>query len=912
MSFLELNKKIREWLKSVGYTETSLVQRLSIPKIIEGKDVLIIAPTGHGKTLAAILPIFHKMLKEESNGIRLLYITPLKSLNRDIVDRIIKIANHIGLEVDLRHGDTPQKIRAQQLADPADVLVTTPETLQAILTAKKFREHLRHVKYVVVDEIHELCESKRGSQLSVGLERLERLSSNFQRIGLSATIGDVKEIAKFLTSKECEIIDAREEKKYEIKIEYPKPSIEDILLSKKIGTTPSSAFNLRKIKELVEKSNSTIVFVNTRETAETLCSKIKKWLPDFPIAVHHSSLSKEVRIDVEKKFKDGEIKAIIATSSLELGIDIGSVDLVIQYGSPRQATKLIQRIGRSGHRIGGVSKGIILTNNVDDYLEALAIIKKIKDGWLEKPIIPKKPLDVLAHQIVGLCMDFQNDGITPTKEDVYNIVKKAYPFKELKFSEFDSVIEVLKEINLIGESKKGIFRTRKGLIYYFENISTIPTEKNFVVVSSDMNKKIGTLHQGFVAQHVKPGAKFIMRGEVWKVVEIVDDKIYVISSDDKEGAVPSWEGELIPVPMEIAMLAADLREEKKFSELDEQKRRFILPTSKKMYLESYENYVILHSCFGNKVNLTLGKAVGAIVSSAIGSSIGVRADPYRIIFKMPELFGQETIVEALKEINPDWIYDILLKSLKNSSLFEYRFYHVAKRFGIVGKDAEFSKSIISKIIDIYQKTPVVYETMNELLREKLDIENAKEILNKLKNGEIKIITSCGYEISPLGAEGLSYGNVSLIKPKGNVKEIYEMVKQRILKRKFWFACINCGNPIGIYSVKNLPENLKCPKCGARLIAFAPAKELEVIKKVVKKKFSKQELTNEEKKIFDKFSETAELFINYGKKAVFVLAGYGIGPTVGRRILARFHKTEGELIKDIVNAERSFIETRMFW
>ena len=913
MTFENLHPKIREWLEKQGYLESTLPQRMAIPNITKGKDILIIAPTGHGKTLAAVLPIFDMLLKDkDKKGIRFLYITPLKSLNRDILDRIIKLASYIGLDVDLRHGDTTKKERAQQLADPADVLISTPETLQAILIGKKFRELLRNVEYVVVDEIHELCENKRGTQLSLALERLESLrGKKFQRIGLSATVGDPKKIAKFLTSNECEIIDARAEKKYEFNVDYPKPTAEDFALAREISTTPNVAYCLRKIDRMVEESRSTIVFVNTRETAEGIGAKFHLWKPDAKIAVHHSSLSKGVRLDVEQKFKNGELKAIISTSSLELGIDVGSVDLVIQYGSPRQATKLIQRVGRSGHGVGRISKGEIICNSIDDYLEALAVVKKIEDGWLEEPTIPEKPYDVLSHQIVGICMDFQNESRTPTRDEIYKIVTKSYPYRKLSREELDSMIELMKDIHLIGEKDEGLFRTRKGMMYYFENLSMIPHERDYKVFASDLNKVIGILHQGFVAEHIKHGAQFIMKGETWRVVDVEEDKVNVVSSESGEGAVPSWEGELIPVPMEIAKLAGDLREKFALGELKKQKDDFVIPTSKRMFIESYEDYTIVHSCFGSKVNQTLSKAIGAMITSKIGSSIGVQNDAYRLLFKMPLIVGQEQIVEAMNELQPEWIDDIIKKSMKNTSMFLYRFYHVAKRFGIVDKNAEFSQYILSRLTTVYQNTFVYEEAMKELLREKLDTKSARDILEKIKSGKIEVINSPNYEISPLGVEGLRY-RTSLMKPKGKIKEIYNLVKERLKNRKFWFGCLSCGNTIGVYSVKNVPENLKCPKCGAKLIGFVPYKESEIAKKILRKYTNKQKLNEEEEKFIKKFSETAEMFINYGKSAVFVLAGYGIGPRVGRRILNRYHENEDNLVKDIIKEEKRFIETRIFW
>ena len=915
--FNKLNPAIVEWLKKRGYLESSLPQEMAIPEIKKGNDVLITAPTGHGKTLAAVLPLFDKILEEKSKdskrGIKMLYITPLKSLNRDILNRVINLATYVGLEVDLRHGDTSQKVRTQQLADPADVLISTPETLQAILTGKNFREILRTVRYVVIDEIHEICENKRGSQLTVALERLEKLTGNsLQRVGLSATIGDSKKISEFLTSKKCSIINAKSEKNYKINIDYPKPKAEDIKLAKELKTFPNTAYCMRRIKNLIESSTSTILFVNTRETAESLGTKFKQWDKNFPIAVHHSSLSKNVRVDVEEKFRNGELKAIISTSSLELGIDIGNVDLVIQYGSPRQATKLIQRVGRSGHGLKRISNGEIICNSIDDYLEAYSILQKIEMGWLEEPSIPNKPFDVLVHQIVGICIDYQKDHLYPKINDIYNIVKKAYPYRHLTINELESVIELMKDIYLIWENDKGFYRTRKGLIYYFENLSTIPSEKRFFVIAEDSNRRIGVLHQGFVAQYIKRNAEFIMKGEPWKVIEIEDDKVKVVSGRNMGGAIPSWEGEMIPVPMEIAELSGDLREKFDFKELEAQKEKFVVPTSKNMYVECFGDYVILHSCFGSKVNQTLSKVMGAIISQKTGSSLNVRNDAYRIIFKIPETVGKDVVLEVLNEVEPEWIESILLKSLRNSSMFSYEFYKVAKKFGAIEKTAEFSHYMLSKLIEVYKDTPIYEETINELLRRKLDIQKTKELIKRIRGGQIKIIESSGYEISPLGAEGLDYKSISLIKPRDKIKEVYGLIKKRLLQRKFWFACLKCGNEIGVYSPKNMPETLKCPKCGAKIIGFIPIKEREMAKKALKKHFNKSALSPEESKLFKKFSETAELFVNYGNLSVLVLAGYGIGPTVGRRILGKFHKTEEDLIKDISKAERNFIETKMFW
>jgi ATP-dependent Lhr-like helicase len=934
MAFEGLDQKIQDWLKKVNYLEGSLPQKLAIPRILGHRNVLIMAPTGMGKTLAAILPLFNKILRDkERPGIRLLYVSPLKSLNRDLFDRILDLANFLNIDVDLRHGDTPPKIRAQQVADPAKVLIVTPETLQSILIGKRFREHLKNVEWIVIDEVHEIVNNKRGTQLTLALERLKelRLGQDFQRIGLSATIGDPEKVAKFISSNsECDIVDARAEKSYEIEVEYPRVSFPDFELAKKLSVGVAGAYCLRRIKELVEANRSTIIFVNTRETAESLGAKFRNWLPDFPIAVHHSSLSKDVRIDVEKKFKDGELKAIISTSSLELGIDVGTIDLVIQYGSPRQVTKIVQRVGRSGHGIGRTSKGIILCSSIDDYLESLAIVERSKERWLEEPIIPEKAYDVLAHQIVGLCIDLEK----PSKQRIFDVVKRTYPFRELSKEEFNALITLMSDIRLIGfehSMSERLYRTRRGLLFYFDGLSTIPNEKNFNVINKELNRRIGVLHQGFVSQYIKNGVEFIMKGEPWKVVELEEDNINVISSRNGEGAVPSWEGELIPVPREVASLASDMRKSFDFDDLLKQKKEFVVPTSKTMYIETFENFIIIHSCFGSKINETLAKMLAALISTKIGTTVAARSDAYRLILRIPDDYGQELVVQALNETEPEWIRSVLERSLRNSSLFEFRFYNVARRFGIISKDAEYSGSMLQKLIDTYVGTPVYEETMHELLREKLDIEGATQVVREVKKGTIEIVSSAGYDVSPLGASALDYNSVSFMKPKERIKEILDLIRHRLLNKKFWMACMNCGTEFGTYANKDMPGKVACRNCDAKLIGFISSKEAATARKVLQKYFNSTsrgaytrissqgdrgsrdaDLNPEERMLIKKFSETAELFLNYGPKVCYVMAGYGIGPTTAKRILAKFQRTEDELLMDIVNAERSFISTRQFW
>ena len=422
MVFSLLNENIKKLLKEQGITSPTEIQAVAIPGIIRGRNVLLIAPTGTGKTEAVFLPIFHKFLKERDTGISILYITPLRALNRDLLERILWWGKKLGIKVEVRHGDTSKYARRKQALTPPDMLITTPETLQAILIGRVMRKHLQNVKYVIVDEIHELAEDKRGAQLSLGLERLKDIVKNeFQKIGISATIGSPHTVSKFL-GENVEILKVSTSKEVEISVEKPAPKKIDREIAERIHSSIDASSRVRRIQELISKHSSTLIFVNTREISEILASRLK--ILKERVGIHHSSLSQEVRIRAEKEFKTQELKALVCTSSLELGIDIGSIDLVIQYKSPRQVTRLLQRIGRSGHRLGKKSKGIIISTDADDVLESLVIARRAIKEELEDIEIEEKPYDVLAHQLVGLALDFGRIS----KEKAFEIVKKVMFF----------------------------------------------------------------------------------------------------------------------------------------------------------------------------------------------------------------------------------------------------------------------------------------------------------------------------------------------------------------------------------------------------------------------------------------------------------------------------------------------------
>src|SRR3989344_1337808 len=920
MAFELFSPELQKLIKEKGFLGPTLPQKIGIPHILKGDDVLIIAPTGSGKTEVACLPLFDKIHKNKDKPISMLYINPLRSLSRDLLDRLVWWADKLDLDISVRHGDVSQKERALQREMPPHILITTPETLGAILTGKKMREHLKNVKYVVIDEIHELITSKRGIQLSLLLERLREVAGDFQRIGLSATVGSPQTVADFLGDK-TKIIRAELEKKYDIRVENPKPKSKDRIIADDLAIGPETTARLRKLYELINSHKSVLVFTNTRETAEVLSSRLRQFDRELKQTVHHGSLSKEKRIKSEQEFKKELLKSLIATSSLELGIDIGSIDLVVQYLSPRQVTRLVQRTGRSGHRVGEVSKGIIISGE-EDLFESSVIAKRTSEKKLEEIRVHEKAMDVLAGQIVGLCIE----NIEIRDEKIYRIIKRAYPYRDLEKKDIIKLLKFLSDLRLIYliEGPVGL-KTRRRLRswkYYFDNLSTIPDSRQYKVISVIENEPIGNLDEGFVAEHGSPGEKFIVSGRAWRIIQVDAQKVFVEPVEDIESAIPAWEGELIPVPFEIAQEIGRLRRsikngklegfnvssatEEEMSELiKKHSSSHIIPDDVHFLIENYKDFIILHSCSGSLVNDTLGRYIAALLSEKTGMAVNLKIDPYRIMIQSSAkasdvkeiLVKDENIDETLKE------------AISRSSLFKYRFLQVARRFGIISRNVDYDRINLNKIVSQYENTPCYEETLREVFLDKMDLRNTKLILEKIRKGKIKVEIQEGLSI--LGELGLVHQFKEIMKPRMPEKEIFLTFKRRLLRTRVRLICVNCGDYNLVKAVREVEEQPECPKCTSRLIAAISKRNVDAVN-IVKKKIKKKELTEEEMKRFLTIRRSADLVIVYGKKAVVVLAGHGIGPQTAAYVLAKMQSTKEKLFQDILHAEKEFARTKKYW
>ncbi|WP_457554585.1 DEAD/DEAH box helicase [Candidatus Pyrohabitans sp.] len=924
-SFSLLSPRVRRVLSESGFRKPTPIQEAAIPVVLSGRHVLLIAPTGIGKTEAAMLPLFSRLSEARGRGISLLYITPLRALNRDLLSRLEWWGEKLGIRIDVRHGDTSQYQRRKQALAPPEMLITTPETLQAILPAKVMRRHLRDVRFVVVDEVHELAENKRGAQLTVALERLRELTQReFQRIGISATVGSPGKVARFLCAHApVEVVKVSAAKGMQISVEYPEPKKEDRALAEQLFTGIAAASRVRRMRELIAQHSGVLIFVNTRETAEVLASRFRILGED--VGIHHSSLSREVRIAAEEEFKQGRLKALICTSSLELGIDIGSVDLVIQYKSPRQVSRIIQRVGRSGHRLGRVSKGVIITTDADDTLEALAIARRAAEERLEEVEFHEKPYDVLAHQLVGLALERGR----VSKSEALALLRRSFAFGTLGREELEEALSLLAELRLLWVEEEYFGATRASREYYYANLSTIPDEKRYFVRNLVTRENVGVLDEAFVVNHAEPGSRIIFKGSPWRVVSVEGEEVLVEPLSEVLGAVPSWVGEEIPVPYEVAQHVAELREraeregeralasypcdrytaKRAVSRVKRHLRRGIpVPGRSRIYVELLRGLVIIHAPFGMKVNETLGRVFALLLTSRLGQSVALRSDAYRIILHTGVALKEEDVF-SMFEVEPEHLENLLATSLRRTSLFRWKFVHVGKRFGAISKDYTYTSSGLRRLLRAYEGSMLYRETLKEIFKDNLDVPRAKEVLRRVRDGSLEVEVLTREEPSPIAEMGLrSYGEVVL--PERAERLILKALKRRISKRRVELFCLYCASWHESFKVGSVPEDLRCGNCSARMLAVlkGSARELRSLYRRYKRG---ERLSREEMREIKKLQLSASLFLSYGRSAVVAQAARGIGAETAKRVLSRALNEE-ELYREILKAEREYARTRMYW
>ncbi|HME86930.1 MAG TPA: ATP-dependent helicase, partial [Candidatus Nanoarchaeia archaeon] len=563
-----LNPIVKNWFQS-KFPAFSPPQKLAVIDINSRKNILVSASTGSGKTLTAFLSILNHLIDSSEKGILedkvyAIYVSPLKALNRDISVNLLEplaemeaqAGKSFGIRVGLRTGDTTAGEKAKMLAKPPHILITTPESLAIMLSSIKFIDHIKAVDWFVVDEIHALAENKRGVHLSLSMERLQRLSPGMSRVGLSATVAPLDAIAKFLvgTNRDCEIADIPAQKKLDLKVLSPVPD----LINSDFTSVNKETYDL--LDRLIQEHKTTLIFTNTRAGTERVVHHLKDRFPknySENIGAHHGSLSKEHRTNLEANLREGKLKAVVCSTSLELGIDIGFVDLVILLGSPKSVARALQRIGRAGHKLHDTTKGRIIVLDRDDLVECSVLLKSAIEKKIDRIHIPENSLDVLAQQIFGIALE---ESINV--DVLYKMVKESYCYHSLKREDFDQIISYLagdyaeledrhiyakvwydKDKKTIG--KKG----KMARVIYMTNIGTIPASSGVVVKVGEV--AVGTIDEAFL-EKLKPGDVFVLGGNTFMFKNAAGMVARVAPALGRRPTVPSWYSESLPLSFDLA------------------------------------------------------------------------------------------------------------------------------------------------------------------------------------------------------------------------------------------------------------------------------------------------------------------------------------------------------------------------
>ncbi len=740
-----------------------------------------------------------------------------------------------------------------------------------------------------------LREVNAAPRLAVALERLHVYAGEFQRIGLSATVGNPDEIARFLCGdRPFSVVQVPVAKHLDITVRYVGDNFEH---------------QTKILSKALNREGSTLVFVNTRVTAEALGHAL---YGRGDVEVHHGSLSKEVRIDAEERFKRGEIRTLICTSSMELGIDIGRVDHVIQFGSPREVARLVQRVGRAGHQLNTTSRGTILATGFDDLLESLVIAKKARANEIEQVSPHKNAADVLANQVAAMAVEYGE----VEKAKIRAIIDRTSVFFGCG-SLFDDVCRQLEEHRLIRIDGSRIITTARARRYLTGNLSMIHDERKVPIFDMVSRRTVGTLDESFVVGWVHTGAVFITKGQLWRVIEIADGKLTVEPAKKSLGELPSWEGEQIPVPFSVACEAGGMRRKRNISEYTSEqdgiafaekflhemdKNRSLIPTDHLITLENTDDGVVCNVCAGHKANEALGRVLSILISARYGTTVGLELDAYRMLLRLPSSIRASDVRDLLLSLDPSHMPGIVRLALKRTALFKWKLVQIAKKFGAIDPEADYEKISIQRLLEYFDGTVVQQEAFRELLSEYMDINAAIAIVHGIIKGEIHVALG---PHSMIGAGGLLSSRDQIPPPTAD-QAVIATLKRRLGQGDVLLVCMNCRDWKSRTVVSRVPDHPQCPKCGARLIAALKPYEDELYTSI-----RKPSKTQVERAIEQRLLKNANIVLSSGKKAVIALSARGVGPENTSRILLTLTEDD-DFYREIMKAERNFIQTHRYW
>ena len=852
--FRALNPLLSQWFKEKfrAFTEP---QRYAILNIHHRENTLISAETGTGKTLAAFSAIISELLNLSQGNqleekVYCLYISPLRALNNDIhrnlmvplgeIEEILKKEkkNQTGVRVAVRTGDTTTSERAKMLRKPPHILITTPESAAILINSPKFRENMRGIKWCIVDEIHALAENKRGVHLSLTLERMQRLSPEMCRVGLSATIAPLEEEAAFLAgmknekdTRDCKIVDVSFLKKMDLKVISPLPSFIDITQQQIHDSLYS------QLDKLIQDHKTSLIFTNTRSATERVVHHLKEKFPEryseVSIGAHHSSLSREHRLRIENKLKNGELKVVVSSTSLELGIDIGFIDLVVLLGSPKSVARAIQRMGRSGHQLHEKVKGRIIVLDRDDLVECSVLLKSAMEKKIDRILIPKNCIDVLAQHIYGIAIE------EPIQiDELFRLVRKSYCFSKLSRLDFNETIDYLagkytsletrhvygkiwidEETGMVGK------RGKMARIIYMTNIGTIPDEARITVKIGE--QKIGTIDEGFLVR-LKKGDVFVLGGQSYEFKFSRGMTAQVTAAYKRPPTVPSWFSEMLPLSFDLAAEIGRFRKlmEEKFKAGRSRKEilEFInsylyveknaaeaifeyfheqflyseTPHLNKLLIEQFhdedgKNNLVFHSLFGRRTNDALSVAYAYAISKLMHKDVELSMNDNGFMISS---YSKMPLDVALKAVKSSELYLLLERAIDKTEVLQRKFRHCAARSLMIlrsykgktktaGRQQMSARLLISAVKRISNDFPILKEARREVLEDSMDIQHAIEVVKAVEEGKIIVKKIQTDFPSPFAANIALQGRMDLMRVEERLeflKRVHAKIEERIKEK----------------------------------------------------------------------------------------------------------------------------------
>ena len=929
-----LDRRLLAAVRRRGFAEPTEIQRLALPILHSNADALLISPTGTGKTEAALLPLLSRQLKDPSPPISTIYVTPLRALNRDLAQRLVALGEEVGLRVGVRHGDTPAGERLRQSRRPPDVLLTTPETLQLLLVGVRLREGLRGVRTVVIDELHELAPSDRGAQLALTLERLDEFVGRpVRRIGLSATVGNPEEVARFLSPapRVVEVRVAQQRRRITLDAEIPptaNPEI-DPQLRAELKADEVLFGGLVAVERAIRGHHTTLVFVNTRPTAEGLAARLQRLAPDLPVAVHHGSLSREVREEAEVAFREGRLRGLVATSSLELGIDVGGVDLVVQFGSPHQAGRLLQRVGRSGHRLDREVRGTVISLDVEDLEEAAVLARRAMAGEIEPTRWRTRNRLAVAQQVVAALR--AQGSVEPRL--LAERLRHAAPAADLSDPEWEALVAYLADLGSLKQEAGAIRPARATLHRFYETLSLIPDERTYRLRDIATRRLIGTLDERFVLTQIlaSPTEIFLLHGRTWKVVEHREGEL-LVETVAEIGQEPRWVGEDLPVPFEVAQEIGRMRrilDLTPYPLTGEARARLaerlasappseLTPDDRTVTVTAQGRLAIFGACFGTRTNDTLAIAAAGLLTARLGARVEVVAvEPTWIVLGLPVATDGDALAQAFA-IPPESLDGLLEKLVPTSLDYRWVFLTVARKFGVLPPSADPKDlRLLDPLLERAQGTPLGEEALEKTLHDRFDTEHAHEVLGAIRDGRIAVRLAAPGPWSDLPLSRLRWRDL----PDTPPPTLLKAVEDRLRKEEQTLVCLRCGFTRTTTAARYRTEGgNRCRRCNGSLSAVLSPRRTEEIERVqryaLRKWKGKKPVRSAQAEALTPLVKTAytsaELLAHYGERALLSLAARGVGPDTARRLLARLYRSDAEFLTEVLKAERSYARTRSFW